>query len=125
MRALAEEPMMMSDLRDLQWQHRILVVNEPREADALLDLLSANEAAFEDRQLIWFVLQGKTVKTNYVETIDDELVQNIRRQLAIGLKEVLLIGLDGGVKARENHVDLEALYAMIDAMPMRRAQQRE
>ncbi|MFT4766936.1 MAG: hypothetical protein ACI8RN_000060 [Glaciecola sp.] len=125
MRALAQEPTMISDLRDLQWQHRILVLNEPHNPEALFERLSTNAAAFDERRLIWFVLHGGTVQTNYPETPGDELSTNIRSQLNAGLNEALLIGLDGGVKARGNRLDLEALYAMIDAMPMRRAEQRE
>lgn len=35
--------------------------------------------------------------------------------------EILLIGLDGGVKLRQDKViDAETLFARIDAMPMRR-----
>jgi len=35
--------------------------------------------------------------------------------------EILLIGLDGGVKLRQDEViDTETLFARIDAMPMRR-----
>ena len=41
------------------------------------------------------------------------------------MNEVFLIGLDGGVKARTGRLDFEMLYALIDAMPMRRAEQRE
>ncbi|WOJ92204.1 DUF4174 domain-containing protein [Congregibacter variabilis] len=116
---------MISDLDDLRWQHRILLINEPQDTDALLALLSAGAAALEERRLIWFVLQGGTVQTNSVQALGNDLATNAQLQLDVGPNEVLLIGLDGGVKARGSELDLDALYALIDAMPMRRAEQRE
>ena len=116
---------MISDLGDFRWQYRILLINEPQDPEALLDLLSANAAAFEGRRLLWFVLRGGAVQTNYADALGSDLPTNALSQLGAGPNEALLIGLDGGVKARGSQLDLAALYALIDAMPMRRAEQRE
>lgn len=115
----------LGDLGDLRWQHRILLINEPQDPEVLLELLSANAAAFEERRLIWFVLQGAAVQTNFPDALSNDLPIHARSKLGASPNEALLIGLDGGVKARGSQLDLDALYALIDAMPMRRAEQRE
>jgi len=112
---------MISDLHALRWKQRVLVINEPSNVESLLGLLCNNAAALDERRLAWFVLHGSRVHSNVPAALSDELARNIRSQLDSGLNEVFLIGLDGGVKASTDQLDLEALYALIDAMPMRRA----
>jgi nucleoside diphosphate kinase len=57
-------------------------------------------------------------------------INTIRKQLSIGVGEtrplIVLIGKDSGEKARcHDAIDLEKWFALIDAMPMRRAEIRD
>ncbi|WP_439105597.1 DUF4174 domain-containing protein [Congregibacter sp.] len=113
---------MLTDLGELRWQHRILVISEPDHPAELLELLHENADALDERKLAWFVIVEGAVNSNYDEGLGTELLGNINRRLGIEPKESILIGLDGGVKARGEGVDLEALYGLIDAMPMRRSE---
>ena len=50
----------------------------------------------------------------------------LREALQIDGFEIVLIGKDGGVKLRsKTPLDVETLYAVIDAMPMRRREMRD
>ena len=54
--------------------------------------------------------------------VDTNQAQRLRSALGIGANSfsVVLIGKDGGEKLRVNDVpDLQAIYAVIDGMPMR------
>lgn len=112
----------LNKLGELRWQHRVLVMSEPDHPTELLELLRENADALDERKLAWFVIVEGAVKSNYDEGLGAELLCNINRQLGIEPQESILIGLDGGVKARGEGVDLEALYGLIDAMPMRRSE---
>jgi hypothetical protein len=49
-----------------------------------------------------------------------------REALQIDGFEIFLIGMDGGVKLRsKTPISVEELYAVIDAMPMRRREMRD
>lgn len=39
-------------------------------------------------------------------------------------RKIILIGLDGGIKAGYDHFDLKEIFKEIDGMPMRRAELR-
>ena len=114
----------LTDLEDLRWQHRILVINEPDLPEELIGRLQDNAAAFDERRLAWFLIWGKELRTNYLEPMAHDLRKNILAGLSPKSNEVILIGLDGGVKARGEEIDLEFLYTTIDAMPMRRSELR-
>lgn len=92
----------LPDLSAHQWRHRVLVIDTPsRDADAYrrqAAALTAASAGLEER---------------HVEIVT-QTAQAFR---------VRLVGKDGGVKLdRREPVDVPALFALIDAMPMRRAE---
>lgn len=115
----------LKTLGDLRWQQRILVINEPKSAKLVHELLSADTSAFRERQLLWFVIEGQTVESNYPGPLDHNLRERIQKQLGAKPGEIILMGLDGGVKARDAQLNLSTLYSLIDAMPMRRARLRD
>ena len=67
------------------------------------------------------------IVTEGTSTLDDRVInttqaQQLMSQFGIGASSfsVVLIGKDGGEKLRVNDVpDLQAIYAVIDGMPMR------
>jgi len=111
-------------LEPFDWKHRIFLLFDAPES---VDRLRAAEAAINERQVLWFVTGGDALETNYAGELPADFASRLDayRRSRPGTIEVVLIGKDGGVKSRDPKLDLEALFARIDAMPMRRAERRE
>ncbi|MFK8041791.1 DUF4174 domain-containing protein [Congregibacter sp.] len=121
----AQNSDLLTDLHELRWEYRILVVNEPEAPQELIVRLQDNAEALNERRLAWFMISGNELRSNYVGPVANELRNNILLRLDPAVNDVILMGLDGGVKARGDEIDLEALYGTIDAMPMRRSELRK
>lgn len=114
------------ELSDHRWEHRPLLVFAPTDSDPrLVETLSRIEASrcdFVGRDMVVGL-----VLTEGNSTLDGHVVnavesQRLRSRYALGDNafSVLLIGKDGGEKLRVNEVpDLQAIYDVIDGMPMR------
>jgi hypothetical protein len=124
--ALGPAQAMAAELSDYLWQRRPLLLFAPSESDPrLLETMrriAASRCDFGDRDMVL----GRIV-TEGTSTLDGNVVDTNRAQMlfsdfAIGANSfsVVLIGKDGGEKLRVADVpDLEAIYAVIDGMPMR------
>lgn len=117
-------------LTPLLWESRPLVLFAPATADptlcAALDAVETGLARFAERDM------------TLVTALPDEVRLGARRRGARAAAELrerfdidpaafcaILVGKDGGEKARADRLDdLEAWFALIDAMPMRRAEMR-
>lgn len=114
-------------LERFQWENRLILVRaEPAERREIVRWFSDQRAAIEERHIVWFVLEGDVVETNYEGSMPENFAGKLGE--ANYWKEaetVLLIGKDGGVKSRQETLDLEALFRRIDSMPMRRAEMRQ
>ncbi len=93
----------LPNLAAYQWQSRVLVIDTPTEQDAeylrQIRVLEAAQAGLRERNL---------------EVVTQSSAPSFR---------VRLVGKDGGVKLDQKvPVDPAALFALIDAMPMRRAE---
>ena len=118
----------LGSLESLKWNHRVLLVyaQEPSVSTALSNL-EALAADIEDRDLAWFLLAKNEVHTNYKAGLDRELHEQLLERYFTPAPEeswVILIGKDGGVKSKGPDLDLEALFDLIDQMPMRKAEMR-
>ena len=110
---------MLTELASLRWQHRIIVV-DGRIPDAV-ERLRAARPAIDERDIVWFVASPDGLRSNYPGEIGDPLAQQLdARYFGRSDAKVFLIGKDGGLKASERDLDLQRLFARIDAMPMRR-----
>ncbi len=92
----------LPDLSAHRWQHRVLVVDTPSldaaEYRRQRSTLEAAAAGLKERDLIVVTQSAPTFR-------------------------VRLVGKDGGVKLDQAEpVEVPALFALIDAMPMRRAE---
>jgi hypothetical protein len=114
-------------LQPFHWKHRIILVStdSDKAGETIADLKGA-QAAIEERHIIWFVFSGQSLATNnrgpLPENFRTEVVQRY-----FGINDdtpVRLIGKDGGVKEKASDLNLQGLFARIDAMPMRRAEMR-
>jgi len=114
----------LTHLDELRWSHRVILVFAPGpQASRAAANLADFAAGIEDRDIVWFVLDGDTLRSNYPGTLGDtlpeQLVERYFSPLPAGTS-VVLIGKDGGVKSRSTDLDLEATFGLIDRMPMRR-----
>ena len=113
------EPEKLSDLGLLQWKNRIILVNNLHNQDALLALFDNNKSEINERDIIWFVLEGDVAHTNYQGALSDAFIVNTRELYQLKPGKIMLIGKDGGVKFLLDRMDLQAIFTQIDAMPMR------
>lgn len=115
-----------------QWKNRLVVVftdtltnNRYRKQ---LELFKERTIEFKDRKLQLIVALPGKYREIFPETsgwIQDPNLYKYRR-LASEEFEVVLIGLDGGVKKRQSYVlSPEMLFDKIDSMPMRQAEIKE
>jgi hypothetical protein len=114
-----------------RWQHRLVIGFANSEDDARVDALNKSFAAaaceLEDRDLIvgWsFKSSGSRLGDHALSAQDAEVLRRMLRGQSIEFL-VMLIGKDGGVKARYADVPpLVEIFALIDGMPMRRSEMR-
>lgn len=114
----------LTQIDSLRWHHRIVLVMASPHPKEDIATLRRNASENDDRQLLWFVLEDGGVVSNYPGVIAPALRSALNSRFGADTA-VLLIGKDGGVKARESRLDLEGIYARIDAMPMRIREMRE
>ena len=119
------------DLDKYQWKNRIiLIITENEGSDVLnrqLQVLKDENKGLKERKLkIFQISPGK-----YRECFPREKDWTTAEKSIYELKksntdyEILLIGLDGGVKLRQTEIlETEKLFDIIDSMPMRQAEMR-
>ena len=117
-------PQKLDSLTELRWKNRIILIfSENRESD--LAMLHDAKEDISDRDTLWFIVNGNETLTNYSGTLTDSFSQNTRERYLNADGNVLLIGKDGGVKARGSELSLNGLFQRIDGMPMRRNEMRQ
>jgi NADH dehydrogenase [ubiquinone] 1 alpha subcomplex assembly factor 1 len=109
-------------LEDLQWRNRVVLVfpGEDIDMQELTARFERERAGIEDRDIRYFIF-GPEVLSNG-PSFDPEYASQLRTRFARPGRNtsVALIGKDGGLKYEAEHLDLEAIFREIDAMPMRR-----
>jgi hypothetical protein len=124
-------PAQSADLTSYRWQQRLLLVfaAHPSDPDCMVFAkeLSASRDALQDRDLVLGRIFEQGPSQLGARPLPPEDAQSLHRRFGIrpATFTVVLIGKDGGVKMkREGRVDLEAIFARIDAMPMRQQEMR-
>ncbi|MFT7044118.1 MAG: hypothetical protein ACJAW7_002885 [Candidatus Azotimanducaceae bacterium] len=110
----------LADIASLKWEKRIVVVNDVANQEAVLALFESSAAEISDRDIVWFLVKGEGVLTNYTGNVSKRFVRNTLGRYRVGQGDVILIGKDGGIKSRLERIDLAQIFSEIDAMPMRR-----
>ena len=128
---LASSPVLAAaDLAAVQWKNRVLVLfgdadnAQYGEQQGLLEAVRDGLAA---RDMLVLGVTGQSVATLFgnVSGFDVDAVRNIADGISDEPFEAVLIGKDGGIKQRwSTPVSPEALFAIIDAMPMRASEMR-
>lgn len=117
---------------DYKWQNRAIVVfTDSENSDkfkAQKKELMAGMKGFEDRKLV--LLHSTPEKFRKSLPVDSEWMQDAGIYDEMLDKEadfeVILIGLDGGVKLRQREIlESKHLFSLIDSMPMRQAELRK
>ena len=105
-------------LNDFRWKQRLLVVTGGQAA--LRTELAKQEAGLIERDVRVFILNDPA------KAPDKALATEMREHLKIrdGVAEVLLLGKDGQtiLRWKADEFTITALFAKIDAMPMRKAE---
>jgi hypothetical protein len=126
----AEETPM--DLSQFQWKNRLLFLFAPNRSHPLFDVLQKSiaiqQAGVADRDLVIFeILESGTSRMD-TSDLDPKVAQSLRDKFDArpGQFTVILVGKDGGIKLnRQDQTRLEDIFALIDAMPMRREEMRQ
>jgi len=116
------------DLRKHRWEDRIvLLISDSLDSDTLkqqLQLFQQAEKALKERKIVVYQINSSQVKKGIKKSSavsNGDLYKRYKKSDAPF--EVVLIGLDGGVKLRkERIVKPPELFELIDRMPMRRAE---
>lgn len=117
-----------SQLSKHRWDHRLVIVSSQDSSNALvsrqLEMFHTSKAELKERKLFVYQVQGNTVSTDD-GAVDSQTAKEVLRKVKLSDFEVILIGLDGGVKRRyQEIVSTEELFALIDSMPMRMEEMR-
>ncbi|WP_320554749.1 DUF4174 domain-containing protein [Winogradskyella aquimaris] len=119
------------NLKDHQWQHRVLVVKSLSEkSEQLHEQLKAfenSEAALKERKLVLYKITADSLSyVDYADSTKNYSGKVSRNFAESNLKdhmdfEIILIGLDGTIKFQQDHLlTKDKLFSIIDAMPMRK-----
>ena len=118
------------NLKDYQWKNRLLLLFVPdpgyEEYVQQWQTLYQREADLEDRDLLVASIFEEEVGDIDGDPIEEEDSEALRRQFRVKRDHIVavLIGKDGTEKRRVRlPADLDALFELIDSMPMRKREQ--
>jgi len=120
----------INDLQSLRWQHRIVMVfsQDKNYYQTVIEQLQAKQSEVIDRDIIWFVVTDDTIISNKNDLLGSELKNHLQQYDSRNNQAELLavlIGKDGGVKARQKRWDIKSRFGAIDLMPMRQREMLE
>ena len=114
------------DLSKYRWENRLILLLTEDENNSTfqsqLAVFRKDLTGLNERRLIIYQVMPGEFKTglNGDNKIKSDRLYNDYKKTDSGF-EVILLGLDGGIKLQQDELlQLERLYAIIDAMPMRR-----
>jgi hypothetical protein len=119
------------DLNQYRWKNRLLLLFAPTRDhprfDSLHGSLMTRKVDVADRDLVVFEVLESGLSTLDTEPLDPGTAEMLREKFGVaeGSFSVILVGKDGGVKLdHQDHISLEEIFALIDAMPMRQEEMR-
>lgn len=108
------------------FKHRLLLVDARQDLSIKLikDSVEKSNKELIDRKLRVIAVHEDAIEYVFgIHSITTESELSSIQQRLRGRK-IILIGLDGGIKAGYDHFDLKEIFKEIDGMPMRRAELR-
>jgi hypothetical protein len=122
----------MMDLSQYQWKNRLFLIFASQEGEPAYKTLKAETEAqaegVRERDLLVGEVLEKGPSYFAGVPIEPQTAEDLHRRFSVrqGRFTVLLIGKDGEVKMRrESPTGLTEIFALIDAMPMRRQEMQE
>jgi len=120
------------DLSQFKWKNRLLLLFSPGRDHPFFDNLHQTimnrKGEVEDRDLVIFEIFESGPSNVNMNNLDSQTVRSLRKKFNIreGEFAVILIGKDGGIKLnRRKQTEIEDIFGLIDAMPMRREEMRK
>jgi len=120
------------NISQFQWKNRLLFLFAPNRNHPLFEplhkSLAARKSEAADRDLVVFEILESGPSSMNTEYLDTQAAQKLRDKFDVqrGRFAVILVGKDGGIKLnRQEHTPLKDIFALIDAMPMRREEMRQ
>ena len=124
--ALGPAQAMAAELSDYLWERRPLLLFAPTDSDPRLvetmRRIEASRCDFAERDMVLGRILAEGTSTLDGRVLDTNQAQRLMSKFGISTDSliVVLIGKDGGEKLRVANVpDLQAIYDVIDGMPMR------
>ena len=124
--ALGPAQAMAAELSDYLWERRPLLLFAPTDSDPRLvetmRRIEASRCDFAERDMVLGRILTDGTSTLDGRVLDSNQAQRLVSKFGISTDSliVVLIGKDGGEKLRVADVpDLQAIYDVIDGMPMR------
>ena len=117
-------------LKEYNWKNRLIILSGEQETEEFSKQLSAFKSQadeLEERDLLLIQLNKTEGKIGDLELSRSE-IEEIKKAYSIPSENLhlILIGKDGGVKMRKNtFTPPEDFFALIDTMPMRKAEMRK
>ncbi len=113
------------------WKNRVLIVfaNSDKNPDyqKQMSLISKAEAGFAERHLVVFSIFENYGLSPAYQNLDAQICRKLHEKFKVDKNKftIVLIGKDGGEKYRKQTIlTNEELFAIIDAMPMRKAEMK-
>ncbi|RFC45832.1 MAG: protein of unknown function DUF4174 [Verrucomicrobia bacterium] len=118
-----------ADLSGYRWKHRVLIVTTTLEQNGnVAASLRQDRPGIIDRDLVVIDLSVHGKRLPHAIRPPAEDLESLRTRYGLGgepRNAFLLIGKDGGIKARQSgELHLDRLFALIDTMPMRKEEMR-
>jgi hypothetical protein len=119
-------------LHEFQWRNRLLLIFAPDIKHPMFEDLNksitSQQADLVDRDLVILeILESGTslIGRDHLDTVQADSLRKKFNALP-GKYTIILIGKDGGIKLRNEDKDtqLDAVFALIDSMPMRQSEMR-
>lgn len=109
----------LSDIDQLRWQNRVIIVLANHLDDGIDTTFALNTREIIDRDIVWFIFHGDKTLTNFTGIISEDFKQNTVQRFLNMDRGVLLFSKDGHMRSVLPSLNLNSLFNTIDAMPMR------
>ena len=114
----------LSSVGELVWKNRVILIFS-EESEKYQPQLENYLAGINDRDVVWFIIDGSKVTTNYPGKLSDEFAADAAAKYSDPSNKVILVGKDGGIKNKTSELNLDKLFQQIDSMPMRIIEMKE
>ncbi|HAA15153.1 MAG TPA: hypothetical protein DCE41_27045 [Cytophagales bacterium] len=119
------------DLVQHRWNHRVIIISVENTQSQIyqdqIEELATNLSGLNERKLVVYTITQSAFRQEFQSLMDWNAIPTSFQHFQPNVPfQISLIGLDGGVKLQQQTVlNCPSLYALIDGMPMRRAELRQ